>query len=1030
MKKLLLLVFVFYILTPAQNLEQRIDSLLGQMTLAEKILQLHKEGGMNTQDNQRLRIPGFVMADGPHGVRDGLVTSFPVGIGMAATWDTDLAYRVGEAMGKEFRGKGKHQMLGPAMDMTRDPRNGRTPESGGEDPYLNAMINSYVTQGVQSTPAIATIKHYNGKHKQNNRTNNNYIFTQRLLMEHYGLNFRKSVQDAGAFSVMSAYNLVNGDQAAESYNLLTYILRRQWGFPFYVVSDWGGIKNSRKAMLAGNDICMGSDQYQNDLLALVTSGQLSVTAIDAAVRNVLRTKIVSGMMDYIPSGNPNDVNSTAHQQLNLEAGMKSLVLLKNINNILPINKDTIRSVAVIGPNANVMRTDGTGSSWVEPHYSISPRKGIENILGVSKVLYAEGCTIAGGLSADYSDALQKAVQSQVVFFFGGLDPTQEGEGLDRANGSIELPGQQKQMINALAAVNPNIVVILVSGGITSADAYIENVKGLMQAFYPGQEGGNAIAKVLFGEYNPSGKLPVTIPKNDAQLGALITDFDFRNDFGCGYRWFDQMQYIPRFAFGFGLSYSSFAFSDFTILTPTVEAGKRVKAQLTVSNMSSHEGTETVQIYLSRPVSSVYRDMKSLIAFKKVYIPAGGTETVTFELQPDDLYCFNETAGVYAIETGEYILRAGNSSDNLPLEAAFTLTQAELKPDLQIASIYSIPRYPHPGQKVQFAATVVNRGSGASPAGAVHRVDFIVNGVPVSRSLSFSASIPGGGMILLNGDTPEGSSFFWEAGAPGEFTVEAKVNPDGAVSEIYADNNVKQKNFKVYPQPPQNYALKKTVYVSSVEAPGLEGHRAVDGSYGSRWSSAFSDPQHIIISFGSEVSFNLVRLTWEAAYGKEYYVQSSMDSVNWTTLRYTNNGTGGTEDIAVSTTAKYLRLLLIRRATEWGYSLYEIEVFAITRADEGYNNGESTPQGFELHQNFPNPFNPSTRISFTLPEAGNISLTIYDALGREAATAAVGEYQQGTHSVQFDAAGLASGLYLCRLTGPWGATSARKMLLVR
>lgn len=1030
MKKLLLLVFFFYISTPAQTLEQRIDSLLGQMTLAEKILQLHKEGGMNTQDNNRLGIPGFVMADGPHGVRDGLATSFPVGIAMAATWDTELAFQVGQAMGKEFRGKGKHQMLGPAMDMTRDPRNGRTPESGGEDPYLNAMINSFVTQGVQSTPVLATIKHYNGKHKQNNRTNNNYIFTQRLLMEHYGLNFRKSVQDGGAFSVMSAYNLIDGDQAAESYNLLTYILRRQWGFPFYVVSDWGGIKNSRKALLAGNDICMGSDHYQNDLLALVNSGQLSVAAIDGAVRNVLRTKIVSGMMDYYPTGSPNDLNSPAHQQLNLEAGMKSLVLLKNKNNILPVNKDTIQSVAVIGPNANVMRTDGTGSSWVEPFYNISPRKGIENILGVSKVLYAEGCTIAGGFSTDYSEALQKAAQSQVVFFFGGLDPTQEGEGLDRANGSIELPGQQRQMINALTAVNPNVVVVIVSGGITGADSYIENVKALMQAFYPGQEGGNAIAKVLFGEYNPSGKLPVTIPKNDAQLGALITDFDFRNDFGCGYRWFDRMEYIPRFAFGFGLSYSSFAFSDFTILTPSVEAGKRIKAQITVSNLSSRGGTETVQLYLSRSSSSVYRDIKSLVAFKKIYIAAGESETVTFELQPDDLYYFDETAGVYAIEPGNYILRAGNSSDNLPLQGQFTLTQAELKPDLQIANIYSIPRYPLPGQKVQFAATVVNRGSGASPAGTAHRVDFSVNGVPVSRSLSFGASIPVGGMILLNGDTPEGSSFFWEPSATGEFTVEAKVNPDGAVNEIYTDNNVKQKSFRIYPQPPQNFALKKAVYVSSVEAPGLEGYRAVDGSYGSRWSSSFSDPQHIIISFGTVVSFNVIRLTWEAAYGKEYYVQCSTDSVNWTTLRYTNNGSGGTEEITGSATAKYLRLLLIRRATEWGYSLYEIEVFAVTGTDEGNNGGEFAPEGFKLHQNYPNPFNPSTQISFTLAEAGSISLKIYDALGREAAVAAEGEYQAGTHTVLFDAAGLSSGLYLCRLTGPRGITSVRKMLLVR
>ena len=281
---------------------------------------------------------------------------------------------------------------------------------------LNALINAAVIQGIQSTPCLATIKHFNCKHKQTNRTNNNYTLSQRLLMEHYGLNFRLGVQDAGSFSIMSAYNLINGEQASESSNLLRTILKNNWGFPFYVVSDWGAVKSSLKAMNGGCNVCMGSDNYQNDLLMLVQGGFVPESVIDDAVKNVLRTKILSGMMDYYPAGNPSDLNHITHQTLCLEAGKKGLVLLKN-NDILPLHKDTITNIAVIGPNADIMQTDGTGSSWVSPFYSISPRHGIENSIGASKVTYAKGCDIATGYATDVADAIKKAAAAQVVIFF-------------------------------------------------------------------------------------------------------------------------------------------------------------------------------------------------------------------------------------------------------------------------------------------------------------------------------------------------------------------------------------------------------------------------------------------------------------------------------------------------------------------------------------------------------------------------------------------------------------------------------------
>ena len=584
--------------TIAQTVEQRIDSLLNQMTTTEKILQLHKEGGMNTADNLRLGIPGFVMADGPHGVRDGLATSFPVGISMAATWDTELIERVGKAMGEEFRAKGKNQMLGPAMDLTRDPRNGRTPESGGEDPYLDAQISSAVIKGVQLTPCIATAKHYNLKHKQANRTNNNYTITQELLMDHYGLNFRTAVQDAGVYSFMSAYNLINGEQAAESSNLLRTILRARWGFPYYVVSDWGAIKNTEKAIEGGTDICMGSDHYQNDLPGLISSGTVPITFINEAVRNVLRTKILSGILDYYPAGNTDDLNSKAHQELCLEAGKKSLVLLKNLNELLPLNADSINTVAVLGPNAAVMQTDGTGSSWVDPFYKISPKEGIENRIGAEKVLYAKGCEITNSYSSDVADALQKAKDADVVIYFGGLDQTQEGEGLDRVGGSIKLPGKQNDFIKLLTGVNSKVIVVLISGGICGVNDFVNDIEGLIYAFYPGQEGGNAIAQVLFGDYNPAGRLPVTMAKSDAQYSSLITDFDFTNDYGCGYRYFDKLQIIPEFAFGFGLSYTTFEYSNLTISPTLASVGDNIEVSVDVKNTGARSGEEVVQLYLS------------------------------------------------------------------------------------------------------------------------------------------------------------------------------------------------------------------------------------------------------------------------------------------------------------------------------------------------------------------------------------------------------------------------------------------------
>ncbi|MFA6438112.1 MAG: glycoside hydrolase family 3 C-terminal domain-containing protein, partial [Bacteriovoracaceae bacterium] len=544
------------------TIEDRITTLLSQMTMEEKIAQLHQAGSFNTADNERLKIPGFIMADGPHGVRDGRATSFPVGIGMAAMWDRDVAYRIGVAMGKEFRGKGKHQALGPALDLDRDPRNGRSAETGGEDPYLTAQTTTAVTKGIQSTPTIATIKHFNVNHRENGRMTNNIIASKRMLTETNGLTFRTAVQEGGAFCVMNAYNLINGEKCAENSYLLTTILRDYWGFPFYVVSDWGSIWDTKKAITAGCDIEMGSNLYSVDLPYLVFNNLVSEETINRSVRRVLRTKLLTGMLDYQPEGDPADVNSIAHQQLCLEAARKSIVLLKNENSILPLSKNSISKLALIGPSAAITQLDGGGSAYVTPFYSVSPKQGIESKLSASNVVYARGCDISDYDTSAFGSARSAAASADVVVFVGGLDPSQESEGMDRIGGSINLPVIQQDLIKTLAQVNSKLIVVIYSGGICGVMNSIRAMKGLLYAFYPGQESGNALADILFGDVNPSGKLPVTMP---LATGLLPTWGENINEgLGGGYRWFDDKSYPVQFAFGTGLSYTTFSYSNLVV----------------------------------------------------------------------------------------------------------------------------------------------------------------------------------------------------------------------------------------------------------------------------------------------------------------------------------------------------------------------------------------------------------------------------------------------------------------------------------
>ena len=1025
--RLLCLIAMIFFWSPAtgQTLEDRINTILGQMTMAEKIKQLHAEGGFNTANNARLGVPGFLMADGPHGVRDGSATSFPVGIGMASTWDVELARRIGVAMGKEFRGKGKSQALGPCLDIDRDPRNGRSPETGGEDPYLCAQITTAVVQGIQTTPCIATVKHYNVNHRENGRTTNNIFATQRILHDEAGLAFRTAVQLGGAMSVMNAYTLINGQKCAENSNLLTTILRTHWGFPFYVVSDWGSIWSAERAIEAGCDICMGSDDYRNNLPTLVANGSVSASTIDEAVRRVLRTKILAGMLDYSPPGNPADVNSKEHQALCLEAARKSIVLLKNDAGILPLNRNSIRSIALIGPNAAVARIDGSGSAYVTPFYSVTPKQGLEAKVGAMSILYSKGCEINSSDTSRFAAAVAAARSADVVVFCGGLDPSQEGEGFDRVGGSMELPGKQQDLVNALAAANGNTVVTIFSGGICGLSRCIDNIKGLIYAFYPGQEGGNALADVLLGDYNPGGKLPVTMPGNDSQLPPW--NDDLTDDFGAGYRWYDKMGIVPRFVFGSGMSYTTFSYSNLTISPKSVAPGVPIILSVDVKNTGSRSGDEVVQLYLTHPGSSSQKAAKQLKAFRRVNLNPGQTSTVTMTLTADELYSYSEANSAYEVPPGEFTVRVGGSSGNLPLNGSFEVLSGPQRPDLLVANVWMMPRYPLPGQKVVFLATVKNQGSASTVRGSPLKVKFSVNGQQVSWSDESTGSIPAGGMALLCGNNGPGGSNAWIATGIGDFGVEAVVDPDNTIDECVESNNMVTTHLTVYEAPLPNLALNKAVSVTSVEQAGVEGEYAVDGNMGTRWASAYSDPQAIVVDLGALYRIDDVTLYWEAAFAKEYYLKLMDGSGSWTDAFHQTNGQGGMEKISLFANARKLMLIGAQRATQYGYSLYEFQIHGtLTTGVTAVSEADELSREPSLAQNFPNPFNAVTAIIYRLPAAGFLTLKIYDLLGKEIATLVNGERGPGTYTVRWDASNLPSGVYVCKLKS--GVFTATKQMV--
>ena len=769
-------------------LEHRLDTLLNKMSMQKKIEQLYYK----TDGNERLGIPQFKGSDGPHGIGNGApgFSSFPVTIAMAATWDPQLITRVGRAIALEQASRGRDRIAGPTLDLLIDPRIGRAPETIGEDPFLGGRISEAFVLGQNITSVFGSVKHYNLNTYEINRRTNDYLSDERSLVEFWGYHWKRTIQVGGAMSVMCAYNWVNGDKCAENTFLIKSLLREHWGFNFYTLSDWGGFGDTGKALNSELDFCEGNDLYIKELPVGVANGQFDSTLVERATRNVLRTKIISGMIDGVPVIPKTVIDSKEHRELVYESGLKSLVLLKNSENILPLNKEKLKSVAVIGPNAAVLPLDGNSSSKVLPSYRIPVEKEIRTILGDDRVKYTKGCNINDTDKRNFKAAIDAAKLAEYVIFVAGLDSTVEGEGWfldkeadekgggavarpDRPSQTVLLPGVQNELINEITKVNPNVILVVISGGTCSVTPVINNVKGLLYAFYPGQEGGRAIADVLFGNYNPSGKLPATIPKNDSQIIPISPDFRNMVSRGVGYRWFDSQHLTPEFTFGFGLSYTTFEYSNIRINNANAKVGDFIEVSFDLKNTGKVFGEEVAQLYLStgKIIPELQMPVKQLRAFEKTGLNPGETKTISFTLSPEELYIYNETSKSYQVPEGEFMVQVGGSSDNLPLKTGFTLNKAEGKPDHSVRNIRTMPAFPKEGDEVVFMASLINNGTAATNKGDSHIIRFYVDGKEVANYHSKSIAIPVGGMELACAQGLKGVN--WKA-ANGNFKITAKI----------------------------------------------------------------------------------------------------------------------------------------------------------------------------------------------------------------------------------------------------------------
>ncbi|MGB8331111.1 MAG: glycoside hydrolase family 3 C-terminal domain-containing protein [Polyangiales bacterium] len=659
-----------------EDLETRVDELVSQMTLEEKVAQmsgttplsgLYGTEPWNVPGVERLGIPPFKMSDGPRGVgvHDG-ATAFPVAMSRGASWNPDLERRVGEAMGRELRAIGGNVLLAPTINNLRHPSWGRSQETYGEDVHLLSRMGVAAVQGLQQY-VLANPKHFAANSIERTRFQVDVTIDERTLREIYLAHFRAAVHEGGAASIMSAYNSVNGQFCGENETLLRRILKEEWGFDGFVLSDWIFGTHADSA-LNGLDLEMPVTAIFSTLVAQVQSGEIPEAIIDDAVRRMVRKKLQHKLDEPSPV-DESVVASEEHLAVAQEAAAEGAVLLKNDSGALPLDKAALSRIAVIGSLADTANIGDTGSSSVRPSFVVTPLQGIRDAVGSDVVVDQIG--------KDVLEAADLAVieAADAVIVVTGLTSADEGESGIGAGDRLDLglSAERVKLIRDAAAANGRTIVVLEGGGAITMGDWLPDIEALLMVWYPGQMGGYAVADLLFGSANPSGKLPLTFPKSLEQLPPFDNESPaVTYDYFHGYRYLDRNGSTPEFPFGFGLSYTSFSIADLRPGQSEARAGDVVRFDVDVTNTGSVAGAEVIQLYVAYPGSTVERSERELKGFAKVALAPGETRTVEINLPVNDLAYYDVTDGAWALEGLVYEVHVGTSSRDLPLSATLTV----------------------------------------------------------------------------------------------------------------------------------------------------------------------------------------------------------------------------------------------------------------------------------------------------------------------------------------------------------------------
>ena len=714
----------------SKPLEARVSDALGRMTMEEKVKITHAQSKFSSAGVPRLGIPELWHTDGPHGIRPEVLwdewdqagwtndscTAFPALINLAATWDRDLSRLYGVSIGEEARYREKDVLLGPGVNMGRTPLNGRTFEYMGEDPYLAGQLVVPYVQGVQSQGVAACVKHFAVNNQETRRTATNSVVDDRTLYEIYLPAFKAAVVDGGAWAIMGSYNLWNGQFNCHNKRLLCDILKGEWGFDGVVVSDWGGCRDDDEAVENGLDIEMGtwtngltgaaSDSYShyhlaNPYLERLRDGRATEEVLNDKASRVLRTIFRTSMA---PKPHFGSFTSPEHFAAARKIAAEGIVLLKN-DGVLPLSvipdpdRESLPKILVVGENAYKMMVVGGGSSNLKTKYEVIPLDALREAFdGKAEVVWERG--YVGDVTTDYNrvvtgqdlsesrsaarlkaDAVAAAKDADCIIFIGGLNKSagQDNEGTDRAD--IVLPYGQDDLIEALAALDKPMVVVNISGS-PCAMPWASKVNAIVQGWYGGSESGHALADVLTGAVNPSGKLPFTMPKSLSD-GPLKTERQYPGireegkqwwqeyyDEGVfiGYRWYDTQNIPVEFAFGHGLSYTTFEISGASMK----RCGREWKVSATLKNTGKVAGAEVVQLYISDTESTVARPAKELKGFEKIYLNPGESKKVTFTIGKDALSFFDADRHEWVAEPGEFHALIGTSSADIRADLPFTL----------------------------------------------------------------------------------------------------------------------------------------------------------------------------------------------------------------------------------------------------------------------------------------------------------------------------------------------------------------------